>query len=64
MSNNIDNHDMKNYKAQDGAMLTKTISILMITLIIAAIAYTSEQEYQECLAGNQSVVLCGGGNTK
>ena len=64
MSNNIYNHDMKNYKAQDGAMLTKTISILMITLIIAAIGYMSEQEYQECLAGNQSVVLCGGGNNK
>jgi leucyl aminopeptidase (aminopeptidase T) len=24
----------------------------------------SESDYQECLAGDQSVVLCGGGNTK
>ena len=60
----IFNRDMKHYKAQDGAYLTKAVSILVITIIIAAIAYTSEQDYQECLAGNQSVVLCGGGNNK
>lgn len=60
----IFNQDMKHYKAQDGAYLTKSISILVITIIIAAIAYTSEQDYQECLAGNQSIVLCGGGDTK
>ena len=57
-------HDMKHYKAQDGEMLTKTIIWLIVAIIFAAIAYTSEQQYQECLAGNQSVVLCGGGNAK
>lgn len=60
----IFNQDMKHYKAQDGAMLTKTVLWLVIAIIFAAIAYTSEQQYQECFAGSQSVVLCGGGNTK
>ena len=57
-------HDMKHYKAQDKSMLVKSISWLVCILVIAAIAYVSEADYQECLAGNQSVVLCGGGNTK
>lgn len=60
----IFNQDMKHYKAQDGAMLTKTVITLICLAILAAIAYTSEQDYQECLAGNQSIVLCGGGDTK
>ena len=58
----IFNKDMRHYKAQDGAMLTKSALWLVIAIIFAAIAYTSEQQYQECLAGSQSVVLCGGGN--
>lgn len=60
----IFNQDMKNYKAKDDAILAKTCIWLVIAIIIAAIAYTSEQQYQECLSGGQSVVLCGGGNTK
>ncbi len=60
----IFNQDMKNYKAQDGAMLTKAILWLVIAIIFAAIAYTSNQQYEECFAGSQSAVLCGGGNTK
>ena len=60
----IFNQDMKHYKAQDCAYLTKTILWLVISIIFAAIAYTSSQQYEECLAGSQSVVLCGGGNTK
>jgi hypothetical protein len=38
--------------------------ILIVAAIFAAIAYMSERDYQECLSGNNSVVLCGGGNTK
>ena len=60
----IFNQDMKHYKAQDGAYLTKAITWPVIAIIFAAIAYTSEQQYQECFAGSQSIVLCGGGNTK
>lgn len=56
--------DYKNYKAEEGAMLAKTFTILIVTVIFAAIAYASESDYQECLKGNQSVALCGGGNTK
>lgn len=59
---NIYNHDMKHYKAQDGAMLTKTTIILIV--LICVVGYMSERDYKECLAGNQSIVLCGGGNTK
>ena len=61
----IYSRDMKHYKAQDGeeaTYLTKTTVILIA--LICVIAYMSEKDYQECLAGNQSVVLCGGGNTK
>lgn len=58
----IYSHDMKHYKEQDGAMLTKTTVILIA--LICVIAYLSEKDYQECLKGNQSVTLCGGGNTK
>lgn len=54
-------HDMKHYEAQDESMLVKSISWLVCILVIAAIAYVSESDYQECLKGNQSVALCGGG---
>lgn len=60
----IYNQDMKHYKAQDEALFIKTLTILAVAIIFATIAYTSEQDYQECLAGSQSVVLCGGGNSK
>ena len=60
----IFNQDMKHYKAQDGAYLTKALTWLVIAIILAAVAYTSERQYQECLSGSQSVVLCGGGNAK
>lgn len=56
--------DYKHYKAEDGAHLVKTITFLIIFAILAAIAYTSNQDYEECLAGSRSVTLCGGGNTK
>lgn len=61
------NQDMKHYKAHDGeeaTCLTKSILWLVIAIIFAAIAYTSNQQYEECFAGSQSVVLCGGGNSK
>lgn len=58
----IYNHDMKHYEAHDGAALTKTTVILIA--LICVVAYMSEKDYQECLKGNQSVVLCGGGNHK
>lgn len=60
----IFNQDMKHYEAQDESMLVKSITWLVFILIITAIAYVSESDYQECLKGNQSVALCGGGNTK
>jgi hypothetical protein len=62
----IYNRDMKNYRAQeDEAMFIKgSVWLVIALIIIAAIAYVSESDYQECLAGNQSVALCGGGNTK
>lgn len=56
--------DYKNYQAHDGAVFGETITILTVTIILAGIAYASESDYQECLKGNQSIVLCGGGNTK
>lgn len=56
--------DYKNCQAQEDAILGKTIMILIVTIIFAAIAYASESDYQECLKGNQSIVLCGGGNSK
>lgn len=60
----IYNHDMKHYKAQDGAMLTKSVITLICFVILGAWGYFGNQEYLECLSGNQSIVLCGGGNTK
>lgn len=38
--------------------------ILIITAIIALIGWASERDYRECLKNNQSVALCGGGNTR
>jgi hypothetical protein len=60
----IFNQDMKHYKAEEGPMLIKSATWLVFVLIFVAVAYISEADYQECLAGNQSIVLCGGGNTK
>ena len=60
----IFNQDMKHYKAEEGSMLTKSATWLIFVLILVAIAYASESDYQECLKGNQSVALCGGGNHK
>lgn len=57
-------YDYKNHKAEDGSMLAKSVTILIVTVIFTAIAYASESDYQECLKGNQSIVMCGGGNTK
>lgn len=56
--------DYKNYEARDGALFAKTLTWLVVAAIFAAVAYVSESDYRECLAGNQSVTLCGGGNTK
>ena len=38
--------------------------ILIITAIVALIGWASERDYQECLKNNQSIALCGGGNTR
>lgn len=57
--------DMKNYRSQeDEALFGKAIILLIIVIIFAAIAYTSNQQYEECLVESKSVTLCGGGNTK
>ena len=58
----IFNHDMKRYKAEEGSMLVKACVIFLIIFI--ALAYAGEADYQECMKGNQSIALCGGGNTK
>lgn len=60
----IFNHDMKSYKAQDESLVIQATTWLLVLLIFLAVAYASESDYQECLKGNQSVALCGGGNTK
>lgn len=39
-------------------------TILIITILLAAIGWVSERYYQECLKNNQSIALCGGGNTR
>ncbi len=55
--------DMKHYQVQDEkALKGKAITWLIVTCILAALAYVSESDYQECLKNNQSIVLCGGGN--
>lgn len=56
--------DYKDYEAQDGAMLVKSITWLLIGIFFAAIAYTSTKDYNECMAGNKSVAMCGGGVNK
>lgn len=56
--------DYKNYEAQDGALFAKTLTWLIVAAVFAAVAYASESDYRECLNNNQSVTLCGGGNTK
>lgn len=39
-------------------------TILILTVLIALIGFASERDYQECVKNNQSVALCGGGNTR
>ena len=56
--------DYKNYEAVDGAHFAKTLTWFVVAAIFAAVAYASESDYRECLNNNQSVTLCGGGNTK
>lgn len=56
--------DYKNYEAQDGAMTIKALTWLLVAIFFAAIAYTSTQQYEECMAGNKSVAMCGGGNVR
>ncbi|MBY0498851.1 MAG: hypothetical protein K2P74_04430 [Nitrosomonas sp.] len=56
--------DYKDYEAQDGAMLVKAMTWLLVGIIFAAIAYTSTADYNECMAGNKSVAMCGGGVNK
>lgn len=53
--------DMKDYQVRDES---KTKVWLIIICILAALVYVSESDYQECLKGSQSIVLCGGGNSK
>ncbi len=56
--------DLKDYQVQDEkALKGKMIIWLIVTCILAALAYVSESDYKECLKGSQSVVLCGGGNS-
>lgn len=56
--------DYKNYAAPEQASITRQTCYLIIAIVFASIAYTSNQEYKECMAGNKSIVLCGGGNNK
>lgn len=53
--------DLKNYTVRDES---KTKVWIIIICILAALAYVSESDYKECLKGIQSIVLCGGGNSK
>ncbi len=57
--------DMKHYQVQDEkALKGKMIIWLIVTCILAALAYVSESDYRECMKDKQSIVLCGGGNSK
>lgn len=54
--------DYKDYRAQDDkAMFGKSLTVLLVAIFFAAIAYTSTKDYNECMAGNKSVAMCGGG---
>ena len=55
--------DMKHYQVQDEkALKGKMIIWLIVTCILAALAYVSESDYQDCFNEKQSIILCGGGN--
>lgn len=54
--------DYKHYKAADNAMVFKHLVWLLISVIFAAIAYTSQADYEKCMEQKQSVAICGGGN--
>lgn len=54
--------DYKHYKAADNAMVFKQLVWLLIGVISAAIAYTSQADYEKCMEQKQSVAICGGGN--
>lgn len=57
--------DYKDYRAQDDkAVFGKSLTVLLVVIFMTAIAYTSTQQYEECMAGNKSVAMCGGGNLK
>lgn len=56
--------DYKNYAAEDGALFAKTLTWLIVAAIVALIGWASERDYQDCLKNNQSIALCGGGNTR
>lgn len=57
--------DYKSYVAQDEkAVFGKSLTVLLVVIFMTAIAYTSTKDYNECMAGNKSVSMCGGGNTK
>lgn len=57
--------DMKHYQVRDEkALKGKMIIWMIVTCILAAFAYVSESDYQECMKDKQSIVLCGGGNAK
>lgn len=57
--------DYKSYKAPEQANITRQTCYLIIAIVFASIAYTSNQEYEECInTGHKSIVLCGGGNAK
>lgn len=57
--------DYKDYKAQDDkAIFGKSLVVLLLLLIFTGFAIVSTADYNECMAGNKSVALCGGGNTK
>jgi len=57
-------NDYKYYKAPEPVNVIRQSTILLIAVIFAAIAYTSESDYQECMSWNKSIALCGGGNNK
>lgn len=55
--------DYKNYRAPaEPAYILPLATWLVIAIIFAAIAYTSESDYQACMSEVKSVALCGGGN--
>lgn len=57
--------DYKSYSVQDDkAGFGKQLTALLVVIFMTAIAYTSTKDYNECMAGNKSVAMCGGGVNK